>query len=1063
MRWELLDDFRWSSVCEEKFCDERYGCGAITIAQLHKRRLFGGVRVSCPSQPPPHSSHKPQAPAMSLPSTWRQFQLFDFLPIRDPNYNSTEPLFSDPLLAAIANTQTYIAFATHTYVKLLTKDKLTLEGLFCGYEAGYRITFMKALAHSNLLVTLAEKQGSPAVIKVWDLNKILLLEKVPNLDENTIHKYVTKVLVHDGNDAYPISCFTFNDYLTCIAVGYTNGRVLLVRGDLLRDRGSKQRLVYESVDPITGIHFNKVEDVLYVTTTSKIITVLTTGRNDGKPLRVLSNSLGASLGCSDLESRLSMLIVANTEGFQYYNHVSRAQVINFSLEKKQILRLFKDYLLVICPIEETSSSTKKTLTRIIILDLKNMHISFNLTVPNLMVSHAFISSADNNVFLLSTDGVLYKLHEKPVNQQVEIVLQRNLFSIALALAEQYKLDYYTHFRINKLNADYLYENLDYDGSILKYIDSLQLVQSANAASAGEFVDVDDFVINVIKRFKEVSNIHNMTRFLSKLYQLKLADSDHLTLLLCCYCKLKMTEELDSFIDSLNVDNSSSDSLANDPTANLNFPLIINLFKECGYFNQVIKLLYKLNHPHMIVEVQLNELNQFSSCMSYMKSLSIDELLRILIDFLKDLLDNMPLETTELLINVFTGKYKPEASHKLFDDVPAVSPFQNVEKETIHNTVSSYTAFLRYLGGGSGENAVEETEESKNIEPTYLPPRPSLVFSCFINHPREFVVFLEACMETFDKYQGNVADKKDLLITLFEMYLSMSREELDQKDEWLGKAKTLMDENSTMIDKSRVLLISHIYDFKEGEVFAKKSSDDFEEGLLRMAQASGDLNAVLDVVKKYGEEKPVLYKMVFKFIFSSNEIFKQATPAEFRFFLEKLKQHKIASTLDIINIVSSNENATIGLVKDFLIEYIGQANKEISNNNRLIQSYESESTKNSFKLTELTSKPVIFQNNKCSNCELKLDFPLIHFKCKHSYHQRCLNENIYIPSEDADDKPKCPLCIHELQASRAVRNNQFKSKENYETFEMSLNNSADRFKVVSEYLGKGVMETEIPPE
>lgn len=997
---------------------------------------------------------------MSLPSTWRQFQLFDFLPIRDPNYKSTDPLFSDPLLTAIANTQTYIAFATHTYVKLLTKDKFTLAGLFCGYETGYRITFMKALVHSNLLVTLAEKQGSPAVIKVWDLNKILLLEQRPNLDKITVHKYITEVLVHDGNDSYPISCFTFNDYLTCIAIGYTNGRVLLVRGDMLRDRGSKQRLVYESVDPITGVHFNKVEDVLYVSTTSKILTVLTTGRNDGKPLRILSSSLGVSLGCSDLDFRLSRLIVANAEGFKYYNHVSKAQVINFSLEKKQILRLFKDYLLVICPIEETSNSTKKTLTRIIILDLHNMHISFNLTVPNLTVSHAFVSSADNDVFLLSTDGVLYKLHEKPVNQQVEIILQRNLFSIALTLADQYKLDSHTRFRINKLNADHLYENQDFEGSISKYIDCLQLIDPSNSPG---FVDVDDFVINVIKRFKEVSNIHNMTQFLSKLYELKLADSDHLTLLLCCYCKLKMSQELDSFIDSLEVDNASSDSQANNPTTNLNFPLIINLFKECGYFNQVIKLLYKLNHPHMIVEVQLNELNQFSNCMSYMKSLSIDELLRILIDFLKDLLDSMPLETTELLINVFTGKYKPEPTHKLFDDSQPISPSQEVENDNVHNTVSSYTAFLRYLGAGTSEISSEEQQEFKDVEPTYLPPRPSLVFSCFINHPREFVVFLEACMETFDKYQGNIADKKDLLITLFEMYLSMSREELKQKDEWLEKAKTLMYENSKMIDESRVLLISHIYDFKEGEIFAKQSSDEFEEGLLRMAQASGDLKEALEVVKKYGEEKPILYKMVFKFIFSSNDIFKQATPGEFRFLLEKLRQHKIATTLDIINIVSTNENATIGLVKDFLIEYISEANKEISNNNRLIQSYESESTKSSFKLTELTTKPVIFQNNKCSNCDLKLDFPLIHFKCKHSYHQRCLNENIYIPNENVDDKPKCPLCIHELQASNALRENQFKSKENYDAFEMSLAYSADRFKVVSEYVGKGIMETELPPE
>lgn len=1006
------------------------------------------------------------ASPMLLPSTWRQFQLFDFLPVRDPNYKSTAPLFSDPQLTAITSTQTYIAFATQdTYVKLLTKDNFTLARLFCAYDPGYRITFMKPLAHSNLLVTLAEKQNSPAVIKVWDLNKIMNLDAASaESEEVTIHKYVTKVLVHDGADFYPISCFAFNDYLTCIALGYTNGRVIIVRGDLLRDRGSKQRLVYESVDPVTSVHFHKLEEILYVTTTSKILTVLTTGRNDGKPLRVLSASLGVALGCADMDTRLSRLIVANTDGFKYYNHVSKAQVVNFTLEKKRILRLSKDYLLVVCPIEESSAPGKNSLTKILILDMSNMHISFSLTIPNLTISHAFFSSAENDVFLLSTDGILYKLHEKPINQQVEMILQRDLFSIALNLADQYNLDNETRFRINKLHAENLYEHQDFDASVSKYIDCLHLTDSKKNSTKDSFVDVDDFVIHVIKRFKEVSNISNMTRFLASLYELNLADSDHLTLLLCCYCKLKKTSELDAFIDSLEINDSPSDSQKGDsPTRNLNFPLIINLFKECGYFKQVIRLLYKLNHPYMIVEVQMNELNQFGNCMSYMKSLPIDELLRILIAFLKDLLDYMPLETTELLINVFTGKYKPEANHSLFDESLSESSPQEGSKDLIHNAISSYTAFLGYLSRNvpqSAENSILETTDS---EPTYLPPRPSLVFPCFVNHPREFVVFLEACMDTFEKYQGNTLDKKDLLITLFEMYLSMCKEEPEKTDEWLEKARNLMYDNAKLVDVSSILLISHVYDFKEGEAFAKQASMDFEEGLLRMAQTTGDLKAAFEVVNKYGKKKPILYKMMLKFIVSSNEIFKQATAADFHLLLDEIKLHKIATTLEIINIMSSNENANLGLVKDFLIEYISQANKEISNNKKLIQSYEGESTKNSFKLTELTTKPVIFQSTKCSSCELKLDFPLIHFKCKHSYHQRCLIENIYIPSENekVDSKPKCPLCINELQSSRALRETQFKSKDNYDVFDMDLNDATDRFKVITEYLGKGVMETELP--
>ena len=51
-----------------------------------------------------------------------------------------------------------------------------------------------------------------------------------------------------------------------------------MRGFITRSR-AKQRLIYNSGnnDPITGVQFNETEQVLYVTTTEKLLTVATTG------------------------------------------------------------------------------------------------------------------------------------------------------------------------------------------------------------------------------------------------------------------------------------------------------------------------------------------------------------------------------------------------------------------------------------------------------------------------------------------------------------------------------------------------------------------------------------------------------------------------------------------------------------------------------------------------------------------------------------------------------------------------------------------------------------------
>lgn len=1009
---------------------------------------------------------------MSLPSTWRHFQLFDFLPIRDPQYQSESPLYSDPLLSAICNTQNFIAFAVHNCdIVLLHKQNLEFAVNFRAYDVDFRISFARSLPHSNLLITLAEKQGAPAQLKVWDLNKMLLLN-LPDTGAGDVtkHKYVTNVHINEGVNAYPISCFTFNESLTCVAVGYTSGKVILVRGDLLRDRGLKQRVIYESPDPITGIHYNRFEQILYVTTTSKIITVLTSGRNQGKPHRILSQKEGVDLECSDIEPRSAKLIAADTAGLRFYNHVSKAHNINFGIPKRKIMRMFKDYLLVVSPIEEQSSTSQKsTLTRLLVLDMHNMQISFSLNIPNLTISHVFFSSSENEAYLLSTDGILYKLHEKAMNQQIEIILQRGLFSIALSLAKQYNLSNETLYRINRQNADTLYEKQDFDGAIDKYMDCLPLLKQMHSSSEANsekedlLENIDDFIINVITNFKEVSNIHNMTKFLSRLYELHLCDSDHITLLLCCYCKLKMTEELDKFIAGIDLQDDQIISSKND-LSKLKFSLIINLFKECGYFPQVTKLLYKLNHPNLIVEIQLEDLKQYENCISYIKSLPVNELLRILIEYLNDLLDCMPIETTELLIDVFTGKYKPTLSHLLFETPNVISnKGQDKAKEVSEANVSSYSAFLSYLAGPLRHGINDETDpkDPESESPTYLPPRPSLVFPCFINHPKQFIVFLEACLESFEKYQGDNSQKTDVLMTLLELYLSMSAEDTEDADTWKSKASFILKEQSAAFDKPRVLLLAHIYQFPAEKYFLQDSESELAESMFRSAQLKSDTSEVLEVIRKYGDSNPHLFKLTLKFFLSSKEIFDGVSLRDKQYLIRNIVKNNLATPLELVKMLSVHDSASIGLIKDLLIDHIGRTGRETASNLKLVESYENESTKNSYKLTELTSKPAILQNAKCSSCELKLDFPATHFKCQHSYHARCLNENTYISDVVKDHEQWCPLCVNEVIAAKALREKQLKSTNDYDLFLAQLNNSQDRFKVITEYFGRGIMEAEAP--
>ncbi|KAI3406642.2 vps11 [Candida oxycetoniae] len=1002
---------------------------------------------------------------MSSLSTWRQLQLFDFTPIRDPNYQSHEQLYSDPTLSAINATKTYLIIAVNNSVlKIIDPKSYTSIGQFQAYDIDYRITFIEPLQNSsNLVVTLAEKQGFPSVIKLWDISKILNIE---GLEESEYKfKFQTQVIVNNSgsegiaDNSFPISCFKFNYDLTCLAVGYTSGKVILIRGDLLRDRGAKQRVVYESVanDPITGIQFNENEQLLYLTTTSKILTVTTTGRNQGKPLRILSQKTGADLNCIAL-SHDQNLIVAFSDSIAYYDSNKKLKTINFQIPKSKLVR-FGQFLVMVSPQENEGS---KLQTRIIILDSKNSHISFNLLIPNSAIK--FIFRMANEIYLLSNDGVLYKLFEKPINSQIETILERELYTVAFNLAKQSKLPTSTLLKIQKLHGNHLYEEQKYEEAIDIYIKCLDLFDK-NLED-----DQEEFIMDIVTKFKDATIISCLVQFLNRLYEKSIANIDHITLLLCCLCKLKRTDELDTFIDNFD--------LSIDNLQNLNFQLIINLFKECGFYNQVLKLLHKLNQPNFIVDLQLYDLKKPKLALNYMKSLNIDDLLLILIEHSKTLLDSCPIETTELLINVFTGKYKPKETEEAVPNGIKSGHNNHEEKESTIE-LTNYEAFLNYLtlrGGGeegdkgSGEVVGDEgkkvSTDSENAEPTYLPPKPNLIYSSFTNHINEFVIFLEACIETFDRYQGNIVVKKEVLITLLELYLSLYT--TTQKKEWFDKAQGLSNQYHQLLDNKSLLLLSHIYDFKPGEIKVKEDNGD-EESLFMSYQINEDIQGCFKILEKFGETKPSLYKMMLEFVISKKSIFEKVNSDDLQVIIRQIKYYKLFDPLELLDLLTATnqEYFTFGILRNYLLDVLSNQQQEINNNEKLIEMYEQESVKSSIKISELTNRPFIIQNNKCSLCKSKLDFPMVHFKCKHSFHQKCLSTNLIASNngnqsylkDDEDSKPKCPLCIQNINEMKYVKNMHYKLKDQYDLFASSLHESNDKFKFVADSIGKGVMEEE----
>lgn len=145
-----------------------------------------------------------------------------------------------------------------------------------------------------------------------------------------------------------ISSFAAIDDLSQVAIGFANGSVTIIRGDLIHDRGARQRIVFESEEPITGLEIhNGSITTLYISTTSRILTLVIAGRGQGQPARVLEDT-GCGLGCMTLDKEGGDILIAREDAVYIYGPRGRGASYAFESPKTSI-DSFRDYVALVCP------------------------------------------------------------------------------------------------------------------------------------------------------------------------------------------------------------------------------------------------------------------------------------------------------------------------------------------------------------------------------------------------------------------------------------------------------------------------------------------------------------------------------------------------------------------------------------------------------------------------------------------------------------------------------------------------------------------------------------------
>ena len=601
------------------------------------------------------------------------------------------------------------------------------------------------------------------------------------------------------------------------------------------------------------------------------------------------------------------------------------------------------------------------------------------------------------------------------------------------MAQKYKLDAVQQNINFRRYGDHLYRKGDYDTAMQQYLRAIDNTEPSQ----------------VIRKYLENQRIHNLIDYLEALHEHGKANSDHTTLLLNCYAKLKDVDKLEGFIRQ---------------PGELKFDLdtAIAMCRQGGYYDQAAFLARRHNEHGMVVDILVEDLKKYAEALAYIVRLKPQEAYPNFMKYGTVLLEHCPLDATQVFIDYFTGAFRPKKNAVILQDAPASEDggrFGVMAQSAIQSLASLIP--LPYMTTGSGKNAapdntskqvvsqiVETTAESDFVD--YEVPKPRRAFSTFVDHPDEFIMFLEKCIESEQRAPRNLSD---LYTTLFEMYLhKASTSRAEEKTEWERKARALIESKQVPIDASNALLLSDLEKFPDGTILISEKQG-LRFNVFRSYAAAGDTRGAIKALHKYGPEEPQLYPTALAYFTSSPEILREAGP-EVEAVLRKIDEDGLMAPLQVIQTLSTTAVATMGLIKKYLATNVERERAEIASNRQLIATYRTDTERKLNEIEDLATKPTSFSATRCASCGVTLDLPAVHFRCKHSYHQRCLN----VADDRELDAVECPVCTPQHQTARQVRAAQLESAGRHDMFADALGRSGDKFGTIGDWFGRGVMHT-----
>jgi len=702
---------------------------------------------------------------------------------------------------------------------------------------------------------------------------------------------------------------------------------------------------------------------------------------------------------------------------------------------------------------------------------------------------------------------MYELVEKDTQSKLESLFKKNLYPVAITLAQNSHLDSAAVASIITRFAEHLYNKGDYDGSIQQFIRTIGQLEPSY----------------VITKFLDAQRINNLTMYLQKLHEKGLANTDHTTLLLNCYTKLQDAEKLEQF-------------LSKEQGGNFDVETAIKVCRSGGYADHALRLSQQYHEHDWYLKIQLEDKHNYDVALQYISGLRHDDMELYLKKYGKILVSHIPEETTQQLVTMCTTdpvqptpSETPSASSVTSsaieetptslppveqlpasavgdDDLPPVvqldlgtfdpvaptkSQFASAAMEkasaamgaataAMDKAANFFTSMLPIGKNNSGEQKEGNDEqqptesygaataaaataalaqpESKDYDPLsfYEQPvrfersKPEDFIHIYVGLPRWLRIFLESVIAKTENVSGINYD------TLLELYLrgqedSSHPETKEEKEERLEKARQLLLGSRTIhYDQHHALVLCQRYGFDSGVlILLEKLGMCYE--IIQMHMDRHEYSRVLQDCHKFGSQDPNLWIQALTYFATlDDDDSHQSYEESIQDILRNIDKLNLMSPLLVLQILSQKASMPLDIVKDYITGALQGESKLLSDNQSEIDNCRRETAKLRDEIQELTTQPKVFQISKCTLCGRPLNPPAVHFLCMHSFHQHCLSEN---------DR-ECPVCAPAnhliLETKHALEEKANKHKQFMKELEGAKDGCAkDGFSVIADYCGRSI--------